>query len=226
MKHATFFLLVAIIVSCSKDISNQLIQPVNSNRKTTKQIFPFTKYTTVKSYSFNKYPPPQIDLQLKKELDSLRKVDTYEAYLLKDDDTINLRKHHRRTFELEQLFKKPEYPSILVDGQLLPQANYKKTLTENDLIQLGAIFHQPSKLKQPIPSTTCATYRDALIFYNKNDEIIGTIEFCFQCQKVRFSTTTYRQVKHFQNDKWEQFELFFRTLGHRFDYHKNDNNVN
>lgn len=219
MKLPTIILSIIILISCQKDISNQLIQPPNAKGKATKQVFPFTKYTTIKSYSFNKYPQRRIEKRLKDELDSLKKIDVLEVYLFKDD-TINYKKHNRRQFELEQLFYIPNHRSILVEGQLLRQATYKKTLTENDLIQLNDIFHQPSKIKKPIPIPACAIYRDALIFYNENDEIVGTIEFCFQCQKVRFSTPTYKKVKGFQSDKWEQFAVFFKSLGHDMTYPK------
>lgn len=207
------FLILLLIFGCQKDISNRLIQSQNAKGKATKVIFPFTKYTTVKSYSFNKYPQQQIEKRLKEKLDSLKKVDTFELYFL-NDDTINYKKHNRLQFELEQLFRISEHPSILVNGRILRQAKYEKTLTTTDLIQLDSVFNQPSKFHKPIPIVRCATYRDALIFYNKNDEIVGIIEVCFQCQKVRFSTPIYKNVKHFQRDKWTQISAFFKSLGH------------
>ena len=221
MKYISFVLFTIIIAGCTKDISKQLIQPQNAKGKTTKQAFPFTKYTTIKSYSFNKNPQKRIEKRLKDELDSLNKVDGFEVYWM-NDDTINLRKHNHRIFELQQLFHIPEYHSVLVDGQLLRQAKFEKVLNDNDLIQLESIFNQPSKSNKPIPITACATYRDALVFYDKNNKIIGTIEFCFQCQKVRFSTLTSTQVKHFQSDKWELFEAFFENLGHDMSYPKEE----
>lgn len=48
-------------------------------------------------------------------------------------------------------------------------------------------------------------YRDAIVFYNKNDEPVEWINFCFECQEGDID---------FESENWEKLKRFFIGLGH------------
>lgn len=54
MKYSTIFLLIAIVVSCTKDISNQFIQPPKYKGENVSEVFPYVKYTSVRTLEYNK----------------------------------------------------------------------------------------------------------------------------------------------------------------------------
>jgi len=61
--------------------------------------------------------------------------------------------------------------------------------TEDDAKQLINLF----KIKtEKIPSWMCAPiYRDAIVFYNKEDAIIEVLNICFSCEFIQNSNKTF-----------------------------------
>jgi hypothetical protein len=49
-----FFLLFVLLISCQKDLQSHLIQPPKRRGDNVEALFPYIKYTSVKSYSVNK----------------------------------------------------------------------------------------------------------------------------------------------------------------------------
>ena len=219
MNKMLLLVLSLISLSCQKKSKIHLIKPQKTKGLITESIFPFSNYTTIKSFIFNKPDPKRVNKKWRTELDSLKKIDFFEEYFQNDEDTLNLRKHNNRVFELESLIKvQSDDKSIITEGGILHKAEIVKILNNKEKKTLLKIMTQNPKNKKSIPISTCAIYRDAFIFYN-NDKIVGWINICFQCKKIEFGAPNYKKKYFFQENEWKDIRAFLMTLGHDVDYH-------
>ena len=109
-----------------------------------------------------------------------------------------------RFIELENLVGYTQYIRN-EKGEFHPSA--KKTNTFKSTDQQGIDLQNILKTKiQNIPDWMCAPiYRDALVFYNKNGEILETLNICLSCQhmetrmfnQINGDFVTYDLLKHF-----------------------------
>jgi len=176
-------------------------------------LFPLEAYVKVVSYSFNR--------------DTVAKRKFLEA--IKEWDNIPS-EYSLRQSELMRTIAKFEEKimawgkGIIENNRLVEDAQQIKVLntSEIDLIRklisapLPPPQPQPGVIVEAEPSLNCLhMYRDALVFFNKEDEIVGTIDLCFQCLYNEFSGERKYYLKYSQILHLKSF--FKNTLGHPVD---------
>jgi hypothetical protein len=63
-----------------------------------------------------------------------------------------------------------------------------------------------------IPSWLCAPiYRDAIVFYNKKNEIVATLNICLSCQHM--ATKTFEEING-DSKTYGLLKIFFIEMGH------------
>ncbi|BDD05295.1 hypothetical protein [Aureibacter tunicatorum] len=98
------------------------------------------------------------------------------------------------------------------NGEFHPSAEKTGTFKSDDQIieKLKSILNTPIK---EVPSWMCApVYRDAIVFYDLNKEIISTLNVCLSCEYMET-----RMFNHINADA-ETYNLmreFFIELGHK-----------
>lgn len=221
MRFSIIILSIIILISCQKDISNQFIQPPKYKGENVSEVFPYVKYTSVKTLEYNKpdtfgifdrkIPVNNIGLFM----DSLE-----HKFLWEDMDYENLKhltfKDYRKISDSLFIFQQnPFYPTDFKKEKPTPNAQFFK-MNRREIKELSSFF-RTSKI--PSPKTKCLTsFRDAIIFYD-NDKIVSTILICFSCHQI----SIYPKPKqHIRTDRkfWEELSTFLEQKGHDVTYGK------
>ena len=169
MKFPTILLSIIILISCQKDISKQFIQPPKYKGENVSEVFPYVKYTAVKTYSFNS--PDTIYI-------ANRKIPIERIKLFKDSlhNTFWEDVQYENFIEYDEMVYKHIYDSlfrleygthsfpITKDGDLVQNATYHGKFNRKEVNQLSYIFRQDTR---PRPVRECIpTYRDAILFFD------------------------------------------------------------
>lgn len=85
-----------------------------------------------------------------------------------------------------------------------------KTLNKAQINQLTNIIYNISNSKPSVsPGTMCAPYyRNALIYFDKNDKIFDYLEICFQCEQ----TTSKSEKLYVGDDCIQKFDILKKFL--------------
>lgn len=118
-----------------------------------------------------------------------------------------------RFLELDNLFSRVQY-LINDKGYFYPLSIKINTFQASEPIiaRLKSILQTEI---QDIPNWMCApVYRDALVFYDKNNRIISTLNICFSCK--------YMETKNFHhvnadNKTYLLLKQFFCSIGHEIE---------
>lgn len=119
-------------------------------------------------------------------------------------------KEEERLLELKELLGYTQY--LINDKQQFHSSSKKINtfqFTDPIVTRLTTILRTEIR---DIPQWMCApTYRDAVVFYDKNDKIISTLNICLSCQYMET-----KMFKHIDGD-YETYDLlkrFFIDIGH------------
>lgn len=220
MKYPTIFLLIAIIVSCTKDISNQFIQPPKYKGENVSEVFPYVKYTSVRTLEYNKpdtfgifgrkIPVNNIGLFMDSLQNKFWEETEYESLI--DFTYEDYRKISDSLFIFQQ---NPFYPIDFNKKKPTPNAQFFK-MNRREIKELSSFF-RTSKIPSPYPMCLPA-YRDAIIFYD-NDKIVSTIHICFSCHQISIYP---KPKRHLRTDRkfWEELSTFLEQKGHDVNYGK------
>lgn len=160
----------------------------------------------VETYSFQRGTTfEEFDRTGRKELDKLkaRKVRSKNLTVLEEN----------RLEELQDLFVRTPY-LINDKGQFHPSSTKTHTFTSTDpqIIKLKSILRTEIK---DIPAWMCAPiYRDAIVFYDKSNQMVSTLNVCLSCE--------YMETKnlHYITGDYKTYDLlrqFFIDLGHKIE---------
>lgn len=184
-----FAILIFSFSQCQKVSENTLIASPNTV-DTTK--FPKEEYAYIKTYSINRTW----------DLDSLF------SNFLKDTTT-----QHSEEPDTGYYFDENLVVGDLWLGELsiynskkqkAKTAQFIKKLNRFEVKRLQNILVEDSDNKGY--STFCVhKFRDAIVFYDKNDKPVEWINFCFECGEATI---------FFESENWDKIQQFFIDLGH------------
>ena len=213
------FLLLVILISCQKDIHSQFIQPPKYKNKNISEGFPYVKYTSVKSYSFNKFYTIPKDSLTKALLDSL-----YNTI----DIEMNSEVYKRISYlNGEQL---PKVDDIIEDGEVFKKAILKRKLNHKEIQSFDNCFstekvfveweNGKKRPMKPLSKRECIpNYRDAVVFFD-GDKPVAWVTICFECYQIKFTLEVKKEIYYYQMT-WDKLHDYFQSLGHDVDYHEN-----
>lgn len=134
-------------------------------------------------------------------------------------DRLKVRKERRnnltlidenRLLELNGLLGFTQY-LINDKGQFHPSSKKTNTFQFNDQVISRLTNILRTEIKE-IPSWMCApTYRDAIVFYNKNNTIISTLNICLECEYM--ATKKFNHING-DNETYNLLKRFFIDIGH------------
>ncbi|MEZ4685014.1 MAG: hypothetical protein R3B47_02825 [Bacteroidia bacterium] len=110
-----------------------------------------------------------------------------------------------------------EHPSIVVDSQIDYNAEQLSSLNTAQIRQLFFILDRKNfpidPNVEPMPDLNCIpVYRDALVFFDKEKNIVGKIDICLGCRVIRVNGEYFSLANE---EHWEAWEKFFeKELGH------------
>ncbi len=194
MKCNCLLLLLICIRVCFSQTSYLLppdTKPVDS------LAFPYVAYHRVESYSFNRDTAAS-----RRFIEIIRELST------------DLKPSQSRLSEFDSLYIviKGER-SILKEGKILESAQQIKTIGAEEMDSLILLFSIPTDTIVE-PDVSCwPHYRDALVFYNDSNEIVGVIDICFTCGGILRATPRF----YFDLRRWQTVRLrdfFIRQMGH------------
>lgn len=184
-----FFLFAILIFSFSQcqNVSENTLIASPDTVDTTK--FPFKEYAYVKTYSINRTW----------DLDSLFFATLgYSTSQYNDEsDTIYDENALLGNFWVGERSIYNSKKEKAKTAQFIKKLNrFEVRRLQNILIENEGVSY----------SSYCLfRYRDAIVFYNKNDEPVEWINFCFDCQEGDI---------FFEYENWDKLKQFFIDLGH------------
>jgi len=135
----------------------------------------------------------------------------YDKLMAKKNETNDLTtEEEERRIELQELVGYTQY-LINEKGQFHPSSEKINTINGNDS-KVHALKKILSIEAAEIPMWLCApVYRDAIVFYDKENNIVSTLNVCLSCQ--------YMETKMFNhvNGDYKTYDLlkkFFINIGH------------
>lgn len=171
---------------------------------------PAKPYSKVISYSLNRVSP------LHKRRDSLN-----QEFLRKEKEgywSDRPKEKEEAEFEIfalsqQSIYNEEDY--IYKDGKWAYTAQKIKELTLAEIEKVMELVIQPPppKMIKTVSVNGCEpVFRDALVFFNEKDEVVGTLEICFTCWEMK-SGDQYLRFE--ENGFWDGLGIFFREeLGH------------
>lgn len=170
---------------------------------------PHSPYFKVVSYSLNRNTPFQQKADSLYRIFSQKKNEGFWDSLPAEKEEAEL-----QIFLLHQKARYDFEDYIYQDGHWAYSAEKVKELTTIEVANLQELFPQP--LFKSFYTKGCEPiYRDALVFYNEKNEIVGTLEICFSCEEVKSGDRQLRLMRAIDSDLWEDIRRFFKEeLGH------------
>ncbi|MCB9234184.1 MAG: hypothetical protein H6581_21185 [Bacteroidia bacterium] len=101
--------------------------------------------------------------------------------------------------------------SLILEGKMARTAEKIKDLTSDDIQAINSILKEYRNNNDPSPNCM-PFYRDGLIFYGEDGQVVSYINICFQCG---FIDTNPRYAFIYNSDQLRRLKFFFREgLGH------------
>lgn len=116
--------------------------------------------------------------------------------------------------ELAQLERYRNEIQFLMDtsGQFHPTAVPTHVIRKDDphMEEIKTLLQTPAV---NIPAWMCApVYRDALVFYDADEQIVSILHICLSCEYMQTEDHTFIQA---DQSVYESFREFFTALGHK-----------
>ncbi|WP_295202167.1 hypothetical protein [uncultured Chryseobacterium sp.] len=164
--------------------------------------FPLKKSTKVKIISYNidfigEYalipPPPN------RQLDSVQLKEYYES------------------------LKKPVKLKEVISHGDLNAIQQSKTLTVAETFELTKLlFNTCGKFTGGnYRISKCFFPRNAILFYNENDEVFDFLEICFECDRIEALSDKATEINYMCDTFFRKLESFFRNKGLQTQYIRN-----
>lgn len=91
----------------------------------------------------------------------------------------------------------------------------KRSNSQDEIIDLHKIL---SIKTQKIPSWMCAPiYRDAIVFYNENNEVVNILNICFSCEYMQNLNQEFIDA---DESVYENLKIFLMKFGHKINFDK------
>jgi len=184
-------------------------------------VFPYVKYTSVKSYSFNKpdsiyYADTVISIQA-----------AYKNYL--ENEFIDDEKRWKVFSKAFHIATNGIEIPIVINGKVTDDVIEHSELRLEEIIQFSECFdttriyetleNGKSRPMKPASKSECIpTYRDAILFFD-GDEIVASVWVCFQCHQIKFQPYLKKKIFCYQLT-WTKLKCFFEEFGHEVGYHE------
>lgn len=221
MKFPTILFSIIILISCQKDISKQFIQPPKYKGEDMSDVFPYVKYTSVKTFEINK--PDTLfynNRSFSREeyvafADSLLGGKTSDEAF--DDESVDLDEYMKNSRLLEDIYWANLYEPTFETEQLTPNSKYYGKLKRKEIQQLSEMF-RTSNIRFPQPKCS-PMYRDIIVFYNEDEKAVAKIFICFTCNQILLSPES---KQHIRTDWqfWNELSAFLEQKGHDVTYGK------
>jgi hypothetical protein len=178
------------------------------------------KYTNISSIDYiNNLPFDYVEMysfQRGTEFEKSNKTSQQEYEKLKirkekrNDLTIL---EEKRFFELQQLLGVTQY-LVNDKGQFHPSSTKTNTFKATDP-QINILKNILRTEIKDVPSWMCAPiYRDAIVFYDKLNQIISTLNICLSCEYME--TKMFSRING-DNKTYDLLRHFFIELGHKIE---------
>jgi hypothetical protein len=91
----------------------------------------------------------------------------------------------------------------------------KSNSSIDEIVELDKIL---STKTQKIPSWMCAPiYRDAIVFYNENNEVVNILNICFSCEYMQNLNQEFIDA---DESVYESFKILLMKFGHKINSDK------
>lgn len=105
--------------------------------------------------------------------------------------------------------------STLVAQRNLEGLNQRKTLTLNEIANLTDILYNTCSKYNLVSyyQSGCYHPRNAILFYNKSDEIYEYLEICFECNQILSEPQKIPELQDYCNIAYTDLKAFFTKNG-------------
>ena len=120
----------------------------------------------------------------------------------------------------DPIIKKSTSMIEILSSQSIKSADQNITLSLQDIITLSDIlYNECNKYYIGEYSTKGCYYpRNAILFYDNNDEIFAYFEICFECQKITTKPKPLDEFEEYCNRGYKPLEDFFNKKGIKTKY--------
>lgn len=171
----------------------------------TKEYYESIPFSYLKTYSFHR--GPKLEEYLRKKTEEITLT----------EEAISKARYMELSKLNEQLNKLRKEKELHSNGLFNNQRNIHESAIEVATIrhdsykteELRNIFATP--IEQQIVSGCIPLYRDAIVFYDHNDEIRHVLDICFECLYLKTDDNTYLEADF---SFYTNLALLLKSLGH------------
>lgn len=195
-----------MLLSCSIVFSQEsYIRPMGMEVVGDSSMFPGEPYVKVVSYSSNR------DTIAKKRFYDA--IEGYKKY--QKTDTLKAAKFLNIIDELDSIIHLWGI-GIIENGVFSQNAEKVRELNQAEIDLVREFVTSPIEESNEPDLNCLPKYRDALVFFDGQNSIVGTIDFCFACLSSQFSNNKYYHLTYSQLLEIKRF--FKEKLGHPVDF--------
>ncbi|MPS65338.1 MAG: hypothetical protein DI622_10175 [Chryseobacterium sp.] len=122
------------------------------------------------------------------------------------------------SIEIKRIIANQKFPIKLVniiDKENIEGINQIKTLNYKDSLELSnLLFNTCGKFPNNIRRVSmCFFPRNAILFYNENDQVFDFLEICFECHRIEALSEKATKINDMCDDFYTKLEKFFKSKG-------------